>query len=91
MLREFQTKLQKLSTISCLGAILLLRKKNSGWMGSSNAYNCLFVLHKLAMFGPNLLVMWVGGLENGEQYAYVIKVCPLMELMIFCEKRVLKT
>jgi len=74
-----------------IGAIHLFRKKNSGWIGSSNAYNYLFALHKLAIFGPNLLVMWVGGLENGEQYAYEIKVCSLIELLIFCEKRVLKT
>ena len=29
-----------------LGAILLLRKKNSGWVGSPNAYNCSITLHK---------------------------------------------
>ena len=61
-----------------LGAILLLRKKNSGWVGSSNAYNCLFTLHKKAIFGPILLIMWVGGFKNGEKYAYVIKVWPLI-------------
>ena len=47
-------------------------------MGSSNAYNCLFALHKLAIFGPNLLIMWEGVFENGEKYAYVIKVWPLI-------------
>ena len=50
-------------------AMLLLGKKNSGWVGSSNAYNCLFTLHKYAIFGPILLIMWVGGLENGKKYA----------------------
>ena len=63
-----------------LGGILLLRKKNSGWVGSSNAYNCLFTLHKYAIFGPVLLIMWVGGLKNGGKYAYVIKVWPLTHL-----------
>ena len=29
-----------------LGAILLLRKKNSRWMGFSNAYNCFTVVPK---------------------------------------------
>ena len=28
------------------GATLLLRKKNSGWVGSSNAYYRLFTLNK---------------------------------------------
>ena len=49
-------------------------------MGSSNAYKCLFALHKLLIFGPILLIMLVGGFENGEIYAYVIKACPLIEL-----------
>ena len=49
--------------------MLLLRKKNSGWVGLSNAYNCLSTLHKYAIFGPILLIMWVGGLENGKKYA----------------------
>ena len=60
-----------------LGAILLLRKKNSGWMVSSSAYNCLFTLHKLVIFGLILLIMWVGGFEYSEKYAHVIKVWPL--------------
>ena len=41
------------------GAILLLRKKNSGWVGSSNAYNCLFTLHKNHLW-PNFAYS-VGG------------------------------
>ena len=57
-----------------LGAIFLLRKKNSGWVGSSNDYNCLFTLHKSAIFGMILLIMWVGWYNKGENYAYVIKV-----------------
>ena len=44
-----------------LGAIHLLRKKNSGWLVSSNAYNCLFILHRLANFGPILHIIWIGG------------------------------
>ena len=64
-----------------LGAILLLRKKNRGWVGSSNAYNCLFTVHKLAIFDPILLIMWVCGFKNGEKCAYVIKVWPLIELL----------
>jgi len=52
--------------------------KNSGWVCSSNAYNYLLALHKLGIFGSILLIMWVGGFENGEKFAYVIKVCPLM-------------
>ena len=43
--------------VLCLGAILLLRKENSGWVGSLNAYNCLSTLHKEAIFGTILLLM----------------------------------
>ena len=43
-----------------LGAILLLRKKNSEWVGSSDAYNSLFALHRLAIFGPILIIKWIG-------------------------------
>ena len=32
---------------------------------------------KKAIFGPILLIMWVGGFKNGKKYAYVIKVRPL--------------
>ena len=49
-----------------LGAIHILRKKNSGWVGLQNAYNCLFTLCNQAHFCIILLIMWVGGLKNRE-------------------------
>ena len=34
--------------------------KNSGWVGSCNAYNCLFAINTLAIPSLILLIMWVG-------------------------------
>ena len=62
---------QYLNLVDRLRAIPLLRKKNSGWVGSSNAN-----LHNIN-FGQILLIMWVDGFKNGKNYAYVIKVWPL--------------
>ena len=51
-----------LNEMATLGAILILHKKNSGWVGLQNAYNCFLTLEKQAHFSAKLLIMWVGGL-----------------------------
>ena len=77
-MQKWDKTIPRWKSLFYFGAILLLCKKNSGWVGSSNAYNCLFALHEFAIFGQNLLIMWLGGFKNGEKYAYVMKVWPLM-------------
>ena len=64
-----------------LGAIHILRKKNSGWVGLQNAYNCLFTLGNQTDFCIILLIMWVGGLKNRGKCAYVIYVWSLMNII----------
>ena len=64
-----------------LGAIHILRKKNSGWVGLQNAYNCLFTLDNQTHFCIILLIMWVGGLKNRQKCAYVIYVWSLINLL----------
>ena len=58
------------------GAILLLHKKITGGWVHQNAYNGSFSLHKKAIFGMILLIMWVDGFKNSKKYAYIIKVWP---------------
>ena len=56
-----------------------VRKIVGGWV-HQNAYNCLFTLHEVRSFWHDFAYN-EGGLEL--EYAYVIKVWPLMNILYF--------
>ena len=58
-----------MSAVNTKGAVII---------GDSTVIAYLHYIDKYAIFGSILLIMWVGGFKNGEKYAYVIKVWPLI-------------